>query len=158
MENGSAESHMKSFLQSKDYKGFLNAFNLYLCSGMKSENSTYFKSVALLCYLMEGNTLEFNKLIQTTKSDEMNNESIETVIKVADSIHRLDFESFKKILSTCPKALKHVIEKIMKNQQQLMESSLKHDAGESEAITKVSKDVIESMKDCIYVIKNFMGD
>lgn len=155
MERGTAEEQMNSFLQNRDYKSFLDAYNLFLCSG---SDSTYFKSIALLCHLADSNNLEFNKLIQTTDRSEINNEYIETVVRVSDSILRFDFESFKLILRNCVDVYKPLVEKIIENQRRLMESSLNHNTGDSNALTKVSGDAVETLKDCVFVIRNFMGD
>lgn len=158
MENQSAESLMNSFIKSHDNKSFINAYNLYLCTGHSSENSIFFKSVALLCYLADRNTVEFNKLMQSVKIQELANEHLEIVLNVSDSILRFDFESLKIILGKCPKALKMLVEEIAKNQQMIIESSKEHNAGEAEAITRVSEDVLDSLKDCVFVVKNFMGN
>ncbi len=149
------EKYMDTFLLSKDKKGFINSYNLYLCKGISTENSLFYKSVALLCYLSLGNSIEFNKLIQTVKESEIADESLEIVLNVSDSILRFDFENLKNILERIENNfLKEFTLEIQRNLMSENESKDKP-CGVAEAITKVSKDVIDSIKDCIYIVKNY---
>ena len=113
MKHSSTEEQIKIYIKNGDYSAFLNTYNLFLCSGIDSENSTYYKSIALLCYLANSDNLEYNKLIQNVGLEELNSEYIETVIKVSDAILRYDFESFNLILKKCDKAHKPIINKIV---------------------------------------------
>lgn len=173
-KEGSIEQHMNEFLESRDFTGFLNAYSLYMCAGPSHENLPFYRAAALLCFLIEGSSVEFNTLLQNVSKEDVQsvengeNECLSVVFKVSDAIHRLDFDS---LTSLCRKkenkkgennrkadSLGPLVEEIVKRQQKIIENTMGQSPGEAEAITRISKDVLDSFKDCVFVVKNFMGN
>ncbi len=158
MENKISEKQMNAFLKDGDYQGFLNAFNLYLCAIETTQQTLYYKAIALLYYLSSKDLASYNKLVQTISIEEINNEFIEVVLNVNDSINRFDLESLKNILKKCPSGLKPLVEIVAKNQRESIQNNLNKDAGDADVLTVSSTNVIDSLKDCVEVVKNFMGN
>lgn len=151
------EKQMYNHLEQVNSTDFLFSFNLYHCANPNTENTLFLKSAALLFYISDKNLQEYNKLIQTIKINEIENEFVCLVLNINDSICRLDFDSLKSFAENCNEKLRKLIIKIYENQIASIENTLKQPIG-SNSVPHPSLDSIATIQDCTFVVENYLGN
>lgn len=150
------ESQLLAFLASSDIQSFVLSFDLYHCSNPNTQNTLFLKAAALLSHLSFNNIEGFYKLIQAITIDEISDPNVVIVLKVFDCISRLDFESLKEVSENCPENLKILVENVVKKHLEILENALKQPNNTQEGHIEMDNDSEQIIKDCIFVVKNFI--
>ncbi len=148
------EKRMAAHLGESNCRDYLFFFSLYHCTNPNTHSTSFFKAAALLFYLAEGNTIEFNKLIQTVSMEEISSEFIALVLDINDSILRFDVVSLKKLSESCNPKLKSLVLKIFDKQISLFENKIKEPIGSHSLICDLH-DSVTIIRDCAFVVENY---
>lgn len=147
------EKRMAICLKEQNGRDYLFLFNLYHCGNANTPSTLFFKSAALLFYILQGNDLEYNKLLQSISFQNINNEFISTVLSVKDSVIRYDLVSLKSLSDSCNPELKNLVIKIFNNHNMMIEEKIKEPVRASPVLNNV-QDFVSKIQDCLYVVKN----
>lgn len=150
------ESKLMSFLSSSDIKNFLMSFDLYHCSSPNTQKTLFFKAAALLAHLSLNNMEGFYKLVQVITIDEISDVSIDTALKVFDCLSRLDFHSLKDVSSNCPADMKSLVESVYEKHSEIFKNALEGSKKVQNESVKIDDESEQVIKDCIFVVKNFI--
>lgn len=153
--NNSQTEKLISLIKNMDIEAFLLEFSIFMCGNNKNN---MIKAAALLCHIILENTEEYNTLIQTVSIDDLNDENIEIVLNVADSIYRFDFNTLQSICSKAPKELSPLIMNIIENQKKVYEQVSVNNKATPGIVSVQADDALETLKNCMFVIKNFNGN
>lgn len=148
---------MMQHLNELDIPHFLFFFNIYQFTTKSSSDTIFFKAVALLLYLSEGNIVEFNKLIQTISIEEIENPHIEFVLKVQDCVLGFDFEGLKSLITTAHEKFRIWVQKIYERKTKSLDKALK-DTGETVVATGSQPNVETVISDCLFIVEKFAGN
>lgn len=152
------ERSLKESLSALDTHSFLISFSMYLSSNPNTQNTLFFKSAALLSYLATQNNVEFNKLIQTLNKEDLGNVFVRFVVDAWESLTRYDTDSLRMLHEGCNKDFKGLMEIVLRNHLESTEAILRQNIAASGLDSTIPRDHVQSVRDCIFVVKNFSGN
>lgn len=152
------ERNLKELLSALDIRSFQISFGMYLSSKPVTQHTLFFKSAALLSYLATRDSVEFNKLVQTLKREDLDNTFVVHVMKTWESLLRYDTDAQKALCGTCCTDLKGLMETVLASYLDSTESTLRQDIGPGGIGSSMPRDHVQDVKDCIFVVKNFLGN
>lgn len=148
---------MAKHLDESNIGDFLFFFNLYYCANPNTPSTLFFKAAALLAYLSEGDTVEFNKAIQTVEAQDLENEFVQLVLHVSDSISRFDVGSLKHLSESCTPKLRLLVGRVFERQKAALERTLQEPIGARDFLDH-THDSTAVIQDCVFVVENFAGN
>lgn len=152
------EEELKSLVSSLDINAFSISFNLYMMNNPNTPNTLLFKATALLCYIASKKNVEFYKLLQSTKREDLNNPNIQFVIKVIQYTSHYDTDSLKSLYEISGSEFKGIMKIILDNHEEGIRNILKQDIGNDAEHSSNLSDHSTDIKDCMFVLKNFIGN